>query len=77
MSEENTETRPVELQGGRLCGLPNIRVKTHLDATEFVDDDTQVTYAYEKHHVNADGVDVFRIAEVRPPKKKKRSSKKE
>jgi hypothetical protein len=67
MSEKEPD-RPVELQGGRLCGLPGQRVKTRLDKTEFVDDDDGRVYVYEKHHVNAEGVDVFRIVETRPPK---------
>lgn len=75
-------TRPVILQGGRLCGLPNQRVKTRLDATEYVDDDDGRVYVYQKHHVSDDGVDVFRIMGVRPramnaqPKKKARKKKK-
>ena len=60
-------TRPVVLQGGRLCGLPNQRVKTRLDATEYVDDDDGRVYEYKKHHVSDEGVDVFRIVKVRPP----------
>ena len=64
-------TRPIMLQGGRLCGLPGQRVKTRLDRTEFVDDDDGRVYVYQKHHVDDDGVDVFRIihADCRGPEK--------
>lgn len=60
--------RPVILQGGRLCGLPNITVKRRLDATEFVDDDDGRIYRYAKHHVSDEGVDVFRIVDTVHPK---------
>lgn len=60
-------TRPVILQGGRLCGLPNQRVKKGDDRTEYSDDNDGRVYMYEKHHVSEDGVDVFRIIGVRPP----------
>ena len=59
--------RPVILQGGRLCGLPNQKVPTRLDITEYSDDEDGRVYMYEKHHVDADGIDVFRIVGVRPP----------
>ena len=60
-------TRPIILQGGRLCGLPNVQVMTRLDETEFVDDVDSRVYMYAKHHKSSDGIDVFRIVGVRPP----------
>lgn len=59
--------RLVILQGGRLCGLPGIKVPTRLNVTEFSDDDDGRVYMYEKHHLDADGIEVFRIVGVRPP----------
>jgi hypothetical protein len=59
--------RIVILQGGRLCGLPGVKVPTRLNVTEFSDDDDGRVYMYEKHHLDADGIEVFRIVGVRPP----------
>ena len=66
---EDGTGRPVEIVGGRLCGLPNIRVRKSMNETTFVEDETGKVHWYRLHHVNDRGVDVFLIDKVVVPEK--------